>query len=81
MQQNFVYLKLLINSIIPAVPRPYSSQKSGQQSSLGAFRWGVHVIPGVCLRGRSGKEKLSIVDAGGLSLGLASFFLQRWSDI
>ena len=80
MQQNWVYLKLFINSIIPALPRPYSLQKSGQQSSLGAFRW-VHVIPGVCLRRRSGKEKLSIVDAGGLSLGLASFFLQRWSDI
>lgn len=32
------------------------------------------------LRRRSRKEKLDILDAGGLLLGLASFFLQIWSD-
>ena len=34
----------------------------------------------LCLRRWSRKEKLGITDAGGLFLGLASLFWQRWSD-
>lgn len=84
MKQKLVYFNSYLSILLTStLPHPCSLWGSGQLSSLGTVTW-VHVIDTQCLslRRRSRKEvsiALDTLGAGGL-LGLASFFLQTWSE-